>query len=142
MAITGPRQSGKTTLARSAFADKPYVSFENPDVRWTAESDPRSFLKRHQTGAVFDEVQRLPALVSYLQQIADEEPIPGRWVPTGSRHFGSRVSVKALPVELVSCSCFPSPRTNGLATKLRFRTYCSGQACTRRCSTAISLQRS
>jgi uncharacterized protein len=88
VAVTGPRQSGKTTLARSAFADKPYVSFENPDVRWTAESDPRGLLNRYPQGAVFDEVQRFPELLSYLQQVVDEDPVPGRWLLTGSRQFG------------------------------------------------------
>jgi hypothetical protein len=93
VAITGPRQSGKTTLARAAFADKPYVSFENPDVRWTAESDPRGFLARYQEGAVFDEVQRFPELLSYLQQVVDEAPAPGRWLLTGSRQFGLRSGI-------------------------------------------------
>jgi predicted AAA+ superfamily ATPase len=88
VAITGPRQSGKTTLARMAFAKKPYVSFENPDVLWTATQDPRAFLARYQEGAIFDEAQRFPDLFSYLQQIVDEDRRPGHFVLTGSRQFG------------------------------------------------------
>ncbi|MBN2321947.1 MAG: ATP-binding protein [Acidobacteria bacterium] len=86
--ITGPRQSGKTTLSREFFASKPYVSFENPDTREEAQSDPRSFLERYRDGAVFDEVQRLPELLSYLQQIVDEGPKSCRFVLTGSQQFG------------------------------------------------------
>ena len=70
--ITGPRQSGKTTLAKRIFGKKPYLSFENPDTLEEAAVDPRSFLERYSTGAVFDEVQRFPKLLSYLQQVIDE----------------------------------------------------------------------
>jgi len=91
--ITGPRQSGKTTLARTCFASKPYVSFENPDTREEAQSDPRSFLERYKDGAVFDEVQRLPEIVSYLQQIVDEGPKSCRFVLTGSQQFGLKSKI-------------------------------------------------
>jgi uncharacterized protein len=91
--ITGPRQSGKTTLARTFFASKPYVSFENPDTREEAQSDPRSFLERYENGAVFDEVQRLPELLSYLQQIVDEGPRSCRFVLTGSQQFGLKSKI-------------------------------------------------
>lgn len=86
--ITGPRQSGKTTLARHLFADRPYVSLENPDTRALAEDDPRGFLHTYLRGAIFDEVQRCPALFSYLQEVVDADPQPGRFVLTGSQHFG------------------------------------------------------
>jgi predicted AAA+ superfamily ATPase len=86
--ITGPRQSGKTTLARSSFPDKPYVSFEDPDTREMALADPRGFLARYADGAVFDEVQRVADLLSYLQRIVDENPAPGTYVLTGSQQFG------------------------------------------------------
>ncbi len=88
LAITGPRQSGKTTLSRALFGDRPYVSLENPDEREFAESDPRSFLRKYHGGAVFDEVQRCPMLFSYLQQIIDEGPKDCRFVLTGSQQFG------------------------------------------------------
>jgi len=82
--ITGPRQSGKTTLVRMLFADRPYVNLEAPDVREAVRSDPREFLSRHRGGAVIDEVQRVPELLSYLQVEVDERPEPGRFVLTGS----------------------------------------------------------
>ena len=88
IAITGPRQSGKTTLARDVFSNLPYVSLEVPDVRELAEDDPRGFLARYETGAVFDEVQRTPRLFSYLQGMVDADPTPGRFVLTGSQQFG------------------------------------------------------
>lgn len=85
--LTGPRQSGKTTLARSVFPHLPYVSLEDPDTRRYATDDPRGFLAAHATGAVFDEIQRAPELPSYLQSIVDADPAPGRFVLTGSQHF-------------------------------------------------------
>ncbi len=88
VAIIGPRQSGKTTLARRVFAEKPYVTLEDPDVREFAQSDPRRFLLQYKNGAVFDEVQRCPEIFSYLQGIIDESPLPGRFVLTGSQNFG------------------------------------------------------
>ncbi|RXK85133.1 ATP-binding protein [Chlorobaculum sp. 24CR] len=86
--MTGPRQSGKTTLSRAVFADKPYVSLENPDERAFAVEDPKGFLKRFENGAVFDEAQRWPELFSWLQGMVDENPAPGRFVITGSQQFG------------------------------------------------------
>ena len=71
--ITGPRQSGKTTLARAIFSEKPYVSLEDPDVRQGAVDDPRGFLARFPDGAVLDEVQRAPDLLSYLQTRVDAD---------------------------------------------------------------------
>ena len=88
VAITGPRQSGKTTLARALFAGKPYVSLEDPIERAFAEEDPRGFLARFAEGAVFDEAQRWPALFSYLQGLVDDDRTPGRFVLTGSQQFG------------------------------------------------------
>jgi predicted AAA+ superfamily ATPase len=94
VAITGPRQSGKTTLARAAFKDRPYVSLENPDNLDFAENDPRGFLAHYGDGAVIDEAQRCPRLFSYLQQVVDEGPKHCRFVLTGSQQFGlhSRIS--------------------------------------------------
>ncbi len=88
MVITGPRQSGKTTLVRAVFPDKPYVSLEDLDVRSFAENDPRSFLAGYPDGAIFDEVQRCPDLFSYLQSIVDDKRQMGRYILTGSQQFG------------------------------------------------------
>jgi uncharacterized protein len=86
--IAGPRQSGKTTLARRVFPAKPYVSFEDPDTREFAVQDPRRFLLQHERGAVFDEVQRCPEILSYLQGVIDASAERGRFVLTGSQHLG------------------------------------------------------
>jgi len=87
LAITGPRQSGKTTLARACFADKPYVSLENPDERDFAENDPKRFLARFTQGAILDEVQRCPTLLSWLQGVVDERQRMGQFILTGSAQF-------------------------------------------------------
>jgi len=84
--ITGPRQSGKTTLIKSLFSELPYVSLEEPDIRQRAMDDPRSFLSNYRNGAVFDEVQRVPNLFSYLQSLLDENPAR-HFVLSGSQHF-------------------------------------------------------
>ncbi len=86
--MTGPRQSGKTTLARAAFGDKLYVSLEDPIERAFAQEDPRGFLARFPDGAVFDEAQRWPELFSHLQGIVDRSWRPGLFVLTGSQQFG------------------------------------------------------
>ncbi|MCY4492407.1 MAG: ATP-binding protein [Acidimicrobiaceae bacterium] len=91
--VTGPRQSGKTTLCRAVFADHPYVSLEAPDVRSFAVDDPRTFLARFPRGAVIDEVQRAPDLPSYLQGLIDADPTPGQWILTGSQNFSLAESV-------------------------------------------------
>jgi predicted AAA+ superfamily ATPase len=88
VAITGPRQSGKTTLVRQVFATKPYASLEDPDQREFAGQDPRGFLAQFPKGAVLDEVQRCPALLSYLQRVVDEARTPGMYILTGSQQFG------------------------------------------------------
>ena len=85
--ITGPRQSGKTTIARTLFAHLPYVNLENIDTRIQAQGDPRAFLSRYHTGGIFDEIQHVPELLSYLQQIVDESDEKGRYVITGSQNF-------------------------------------------------------
>lgn len=87
IAIVGPRQSGKTTLAKYVFPKKPYVSLENPDIRQFATDDPRSFLEKYAEGAIFDEAQRAPELFSYLQQILDESTAKGQFILTGSNNF-------------------------------------------------------
>jgi predicted AAA+ superfamily ATPase len=82
--ILGPRQSGKTTLARMGFPNKPWVSLEDPDIRLAAELDPRGFLSQFERGAILDEIQRLPTLLSYLQGMIDQSPENGRFILTGS----------------------------------------------------------
>lgn len=88
VALTGPRQSGKTTLARSVFASMPYTSMENPAQREFAESDPQGFFSRYPEGAIIDEAQRCPQLFQWLQGIVDEARKPGQFVLTGSQQFG------------------------------------------------------
>ena len=87
VAVIGPRQSGKTTLVRASFPDKAYVSLENPDTRRFALDDPRGFLHQYPDGAILDEVQRVPELFSYLQQVLDESGKRGNFILTGSNNF-------------------------------------------------------
>lgn len=84
--ITGPRQSGKTTMVRNLYAHLPYYSLENLDVRAFAETDPVAFLNRHAEGMILDEVQGVPQLLSYIQGIVDEHP-ERRFVLSGSSQF-------------------------------------------------------
>lgn len=86
--ITGPRQSGKTTLSKALFPKKKYLSLENIDIRSYAKTDPRSFLNDClKEGAVIDEIQRVPELVSYIQEIVDTKDKPGLFILTGSQNF-------------------------------------------------------
>jgi hypothetical protein len=119
--LTGPRQSGKSTLCRRVFRGKPYVNLEAPDVRADAIRDPRAFLARYSTGAVLDEIQRAPELVSYLQVAADEDPAAGRWILTGSQNLalsrsiaqslaGRTAILELLPLSQAEASAFPLRR--------------------------------
>ena len=87
VAVVGPRQSGKTTLVRQVFPDKTYVNLENIDTRRFAIEDPRGFLSGLSEGAIIHEIQRVPELFSYLQQILDENPVKGLFILTGSNNF-------------------------------------------------------
>lgn len=87
ISITGPRQSGKTTLARMCFPEYNYVNLENPDMYEAAKDDPRLFLSQFKKGIIIDEVQRLPSLFSYIQTISDERNKPGEFILTGSENF-------------------------------------------------------
>ncbi|MYD87913.1 MAG: ATP-binding protein [Acidobacteria bacterium] len=86
--VTGPRQSGKTTLCRETFPDLAYVNLEAFDQREFAERDPRGFLAHVGSGAILDEIQRVPSLLSYVQVLVDEQGENGLFVLTGSQHFG------------------------------------------------------
>jgi hypothetical protein len=90
VAVTGPRQSGKTTLVRHCRGMLPYVNLEALDTRAYASEDPRGFLRQFPDGAILDEVQHVPALFSYLQVEVDADKRPGRFVLTGSQQFGLR----------------------------------------------------
>jgi predicted AAA+ superfamily ATPase len=85
--VLGPRQSGKTTLCRMAFPDKPYVDLEQPDVREFAQQDPKAFLAQFPDGAVLDEIQNVPSLLSWIQVLTDADPRKGRFVLTGSHQL-------------------------------------------------------
>lgn len=91
--LTGPRQSGKSTLCRELFPGKPYANLEAPDIRSFAVDDPRAFLAQFPDGAILDEVQRTPELSSYLQGLIDDAPAPGRWILTGSQNLALVESV-------------------------------------------------
>lgn len=85
--VLGPRQAGKTTLCQLAFPDYRYVSLEDPDQRAYAERDPRGFLADYPRRVIFDEIQRVPGLLSYLQGIVDREKVPGQFILTGSHQL-------------------------------------------------------
>jgi uncharacterized protein len=87
LCITGPRQSGKTTLSKQLFSDKPYLNFEDPAVQHEAELSPKEFLKKYIKGAVFDEVQRVPHIFRYLQEMLDNNRQRGQFILTGSNNF-------------------------------------------------------
>lgn len=85
--VTGPRQSGKTTLTRMTFHQKDYVNLERPDTRSFAETDPVGFLAQFPQGAIIDEIQHVPELLSYVQSIVDEKKTTGLFILTGSNQF-------------------------------------------------------
>jgi hypothetical protein len=109
--ITGPRQSGKTTLARSVFPDLPYLSMEMPQMRAFVEGDPSLFLERYGDGAVIDEAQIFPELFSWLQTHVDLSGRMGRFVLTGSQNLvlsrtvSQSLAGRAGLVQLLPLSC-------------------------------------
>lgn len=147
--ILGPRQSGKTTLARKTFPDKPWVSLEDPDVRMAAEADPRGFLGQFPDGVILDEVQRLPELLSYLQGVIDREGGKGRFILTGSHQprlheavsqsLAGRTAVLTLwpfslaelrryapltdPFELIVRGCYPRVHEEKLDSRRFYNSY-------------------
>lgn len=125
--VTGPRQSGKTTLCRGAFPTKPYVSLEPLEARVFALEDPRGFLGQYPAGAILDEVQHAPSLLGYIQDLVDKDPAPGRFVLTASQHFGlsdavsqslagRTVILNLLPPSLAELRRFPSAPEDLLST--------------------------
>jgi len=118
--LTGPRQSGKTTLAKAVFAKYQYLSLENPDVKDFARSDPVGFLKRYPEQVILDEVQNIPDLLSYIQERVDADPSPGRFILTGSqqlplaRSIGQSLAGRAaicvlLPLSVDELAGLPAP---------------------------------
>lgn len=87
LAVTGPRQSGKTTLLKSIFSDYEYVSLENPDIRMFAETDTNGFLQKYGKYVIIDEAQRVPVLFSYLQTLVDDSGLMGQFILSGSQNF-------------------------------------------------------
>ncbi len=118
LALVGPRQSGKTTLAKALFPTYKYVSLENIDTRHRASQDPRGFLKDTGPFVILDEVQRVPELFSYLQELVDEKQDPGQYILTGSSQFllmesisqslaGRIVTFKLLPLSFLELKGYP-----------------------------------
>lgn len=110
--LTGPRQSGKTTLCRNTFSDYQYINLEDIDNRQFATDDPRGFLSQYQNGVILDEIQRAPDLPSYIQSKVDETDQPGQYILTGSQQFevtnsvnqslaGRTALLKLLPLSIV-----------------------------------------
>ena len=87
LVVTGPRQAGKTTFLKTEFSDYRYVNLENPDTRNYAERDPNNFLKEFDKFVIFDEIQRVPFLFSYLQAKVDDDKIMGQYLISGSQNF-------------------------------------------------------
>lgn len=121
--VTGPRQSGKSTICRSVFPRLRYANLEAPDVRAFAIEDPRAFLAQFPKGAVLDEIQRTPELPSYLQGLIDDDPKPGKWILTGSHNLalvetvsqslaGRTAMLQLLPLARSEVIRFPHPPTS------------------------------
>lgn len=85
--VTGPRQSGKTTLVKAAFPHTPYISLDDPDIAHLARTDPRGLLEGYKNGLILDEAQAVPELFSYLKSAVDKDPKPGKFIVTGSQQF-------------------------------------------------------
>lgn len=117
--LTGPRQSGKSTLIQAVFPHLPYILLEDPDVRELAQTDPRGFLANYANGAVFDEVQRVPDLFSYLQGIVDRQTANQPYILTGSQnfllldHISQSLAGRTAVLRLLPLS-YPERRASGL----------------------------
>ncbi|MDF1795204.1 MAG: AAA family ATPase [Coxiellaceae bacterium] len=93
VAVTGPRQSGKSTLVKKLFSDKPYRTLEDLDHRQFAQDDPHLFLAQFPDGAVLDEIQHCPELCSYIQTIVDEDQRMGLFILTGSNQLSMHAQI-------------------------------------------------
>jgi uncharacterized protein len=112
VAITGPRQSGKTTLLKTEFPNYRYVNLENPDMRSYAEKDPNGFLQAYDKFVILDEVQRVPHLFSYLQSIVDDSGIMGQFILSGSQNFHLMQSItQSLAGRVAIFKLFPFDNT-------------------------------
>lgn len=118
--LVGPRQSGKSTLARAAFPHHGYLNLERPDLREAARDDPRGLLAAHRDGVVIDEVQHVPSLLSWVQAAVDDDARPGRFILTGSNQHalsagvaqtlaGRTTVLRLLPPDLSELRRFPHP---------------------------------
>lgn len=126
VSVTGPRQSGKTTLVRHLFPNYAYINLENPDARQAAKIAPRDFVRQSTGGLIIDEAQYVPEIFSYLQLEADEHNRPGSFVLCGSQHFllmeritqslAGRVGiVQLLPFSMEELLAAGVPRKNELS---------------------------
>ena len=91
--LLGPRQAGKTTLARGALGTYDYANLENPETRQFAMDDPKGFLAQFKTNVILDEIQRVPELLSYIQVIVDDNKSNGQFVLTGSHQLALREAI-------------------------------------------------
>lgn len=130
--LTGPRQSGKSTLVQAVFPRHPHLNLERPDTRAAALEDPRGFLARFPSGAILDEVQRCPELPSYLQDLIDDDPVPGRWILTGSQNLALLESVsqslagRTAVLHLLPCSRGETRRFADFPRDLEGALLCGG----------------
>ena len=123
VAVIGPRQSGKTTLVKKVFHTKKYISLENPDVRVYASDDPRGFLENLPNGAILDEIQRVPELFSYLQEIIDNSTQKGLFILTGSNNFLLQENIaQTLAGRVAYITLLPFSVNELAKTKYKFQT--------------------
>ncbi|HFE39409.1 MAG TPA: ATP-binding protein [Gammaproteobacteria bacterium] len=122
--LLGPRQAGKTTLVKAALPDYEYVSLENPETRSIANEDPKAFLKKHASHVIFDEIQRAPQLLSYLQGIVDENNRNGQFVLTGSHQLELRAAIsQSLAGRTSILNLLPLSISELDAANIRFDTF-------------------
>jgi uncharacterized protein len=123
--LTGPRQSGKSTLSQQQFPHFHYANLESPDTRLYAQEDPKGFLEELAGGAIIDEFQNVPELASWLQVMIDQDPTPGQWILTGSQNLaiseavsqslaGRTAVLNLLPLTLNEIERFDGKATDSL----------------------------